>query len=335
MATYTAKELADRVGGALTGPGDLRITGVERLDRAAAGQLTFIGHDRFADAWTASAASAVLVSDKITVPDDPRRAVIRVPDADLAMAQVLALFAPPLPKPEPGVAASACVHPTAAVGKNAGIGAGCYVGPRTTIGDDCIIHPNVTILDDCRIGAGCTLWPGVVIRERCELGEGCILHPNVVVGADGFGYRAGPRGPVKIPQIGSVILGREVELGAGTCVDRGKFSATVIGDFTKIDNMCQIAHNCRIGRGCIIAGQSGIAGSATLGDGVMIGGRVAVKDHVTIGDRAQIGGSAAVMDNVPAGEAWAGYPARPARQALREHAAMRKLPDLVKLLGRK
>ncbi len=179
---------------------------------------------------------------------------------------------------------------------------------------------------------GCELFPGVAIRDRCELGTGCILHSNVVIGSDGFGYRpaSGGKGILKIPQIGIVRLGDYVELGACTCIDRAKFGVTVIGDHTKIDNLCHIAHNCRIGRCCVIAAQAAIAGSVTIGDGVEMGGNVMIRDHVKVGNRVRLAGGAALVSDIPDGESWAGYPAHSAHAALRELAAMRKLPDIVR-----
>ena len=157
---------------------------------------------------------------------------------------------------------------------------------------------------------------------------------NVTIGADGFGYRPAPDGRslVKIPQIGTVTLGRGVEIGAGTCIDRGKFSETFIGDETKIDNLCQIGHSCRIGRCTVIAALTGIGGSATIGDGAMIGGGSSIKDHVKVGDGARLGGASDVMHDIPPGETWHGHPAHPARAAFREFAAIRKLPDLLQTL---
>lgn len=338
MPSFTTQDIAARVSGELVGPGGLMIRGVEHLDAAGPEQITFIRDAQHAAAWLSSKAGAVLVS-RGTAVEAGSRAVILVPDADLALATVLALFAPAPARPEPGIHPAAVVDPSAGLGAGVAVGAGCYIGPRVRIGEGTILHANVTILDEARIGGGCEFYPGVVIRDRCELGDRVILHPNVVIGADGFGYRKSldPKKPglVKIPQIGIVRIGDDVEIGACTCVDRAKLSATVIGQGTKIDNLCQIGHNCIIGRFCILCGQVGLAGSVTIGDGSVLGGKVAVKDQVTIGAGAQVAACAAVMTNIPAGETWGGYPARDIREAFREHAAMRKLPELVKLLRKK
>jgi len=337
VPTYTTDQIRHHVDGQLEGPGDLQISGVDELRAAGPGQITFIGDTRHSRDWPSCAASAALLGAGLDAEGDNGRAIIRVDDADLALAVVLDLFAPSAARAEPGVHESAVVDASATLGRSVSIGANSVIGPNVTIGDGTIIHANATALDDTQIGAGCVIWPGVVIRERCKIGDGCTLHPNVTIGADGFGYRKSPdgRGVVKIPHIGTVIIGNQVEIGAGTCVDRGKFSATRIGDGTKIDNLCQIAHNCRIGRCCLIAGCSALAGTVVVGDGCMLGGHVSVKDHVCIGAGAALAARSDVMGDVPEGATWAGTPAREATVAIREHLAMRRLPDLLKDLKRK
>lgn len=334
MTELSTLQIAQAVGGDLQGPPDLLVRGVEALEQASPHHLSFIGNPNYARLWPTSASRAALVARDLDLQPGPGRALIRVPDIDFALAKVLELFAPPPPALPPGVHPTAVVDPTATVAPDARIGPFCLLGPRVVIAAGTVLQAHVTVLDEARIGRDCHLWPAVVIRERCHLGDRCIVHPNVTIGSDGFGYRAScePNQPrlVKIPHIAAVHIGCDVEIGAGTCIDRGKFSDTVIGDGTKIDNLCQIAHNCRIGRACVLAGQVGLAGSVTLGDGVVLGGKVAVKDHVTIGSGARLAACSAVMDDVPPAGVWGGYPARDARLALREHAAIRKLPQLLK-----
>lgn len=332
ITTYSIRELAERLSGTLAGDASIEIDGIEQIEWAVAHQLTFIGSRAYASLWEKSGASAAVVSQAISLEPGPGRAVIRVADADLAMAQVLALFEPPAPSQPAGIHPAAQVDPTSTIGESASIGAGCYIGPRVSIGKGTRLYPNVTVLDEAVIGEGCVLWPGVVVRDRCRIGNGCILHAGVSIGADGFGYRpsADRRSLVKIPHIGSVQIGNGVEIGANSCVDRGKFSATVIGDGTKIDNLVQIGHNCRIGRCCVIAACTGVAGSVTLGDGVMVGGCVAIKDHITIGSGARIGGGSGVTGDVAAGMTVVGYPAREHQDTLRQWAALKKLPELLR-----
>ncbi|MGA8179358.1 MAG: UDP-3-O-(3-hydroxymyristoyl)glucosamine N-acyltransferase [Desulfobacterales bacterium] len=332
MKQYTTEQIHQTVNGILDGSPAIIITGIEQISEATTNQLTFIGEKKYTKLWDQSRASAAIVKDILDIEPGKNRALFRVADADLALASALQLFEPEPPKCEAGIHSTAMVDPTAEIGKGAAIGAGCYIGSRVVIGTNTKLYPNVTVLDDAIIGRQTIIWSGTVIRERCRIGNHCIIHPNVTIGADGFGYRPAPdrRGLVKIPQIGTVIIGNSVEIGAGSCIDRGKFNATSIGDGTKIDNLVQIAHNCKIGRSCVIAGQSGLAGSVTLGDGVMMGGGARVKDHVTVGDGAKLGGNAGVISDVPPGKTVLGFPADDYRQTLRLWAALKQFPDLIK-----
>ncbi|MBL8584570.1 MAG: UDP-3-O-(3-hydroxymyristoyl)glucosamine N-acyltransferase, partial [Rhizobiaceae bacterium] len=198
------------------------------------------------------------------------------------------------------------------------------IGAGAAIGRGSVIAPNAVIGRNCQIGRDSYIGPNSTVMTAL-IGNGVLIHSGVSIGQDGFGYVGGPAGPEKIPQIGRVIIQDHVEIGANTTVDRGAMSDTVIGEGTKIDNLVQIAHNVRVGRGCIIAGHSGLSGSVTLGDFVMLGGRVGVSDHVAIGSRAQVAASAGIMNDVPDGERWAGSPAQPMRAFFREVSALRAL----------
>jgi UDP-3-O-[3-hydroxymyristoyl] glucosamine N-acyltransferase len=337
MKQYTTEHINQAVNGKLDGSPTIMITGVEQISEATTNQLTFIGEKKYINLWDQSRASAAIVNDIFNIEPGKNRALVRVADADLALVSALQLFEPEPPKCKLGIHSTAVVDPTAEIGNGSTIGAGCYIGPRVVIGANTKLYPNVTVLDDSSIGSETIIWSGTVIRERCRIGNCCIIHPNVTIGADGFGYRPSPDGRslAKIPQIGTVKIGNRVEIGAGSCIDRGKFSATLIGDGTKIDNLIQIAHNCKIGRSCVMAGQSGLAGSVTLGDGVMIGGGARVKDHVTIGDGAKLGGNAGVISDVAPGKTLLGFPADDYRQTLRLWAAQKQLPDLIKQMKKK
>ncbi len=332
MKKFTIEEICESVGGELVGSPTILITGLEEISEAQTNQLTFVGEKKYISQWNQSSASAAIVNEKLDIEPGPDRALVRVTDADLAMAQVLQLFEPDPPKCETGIHATAVVDPSAEIGEGVAIGAGCYIGPRVVIGANTKLYPNVTVLDDTSIGSGSVIWSGTVVRERCTIGKDCILHPNVSIGADGFGYRpsADGRGLVKVPQIGTVTLGDGVEIGAGSCIDRGKFSTTYLGDGTKIDNLVQIAHNCKLGRFCVMAGQSGLAGSITLGDGVMMGGGARVKDHCTVGSGAKLGGNATALTDVEPGKTILGTPAYDYRTTIRQWAALKQLPDLLK-----
>ncbi len=334
--SITTAQITERVNGNLLGDGDITLHAMEMLRWASETDLTFVGEKKYIPDWLQSFARAALVNHdlKDQVQPQPDRALIFVDDVDMASITAARIFAPPKNESPTGINENATIDSSASVPQSAGIAAGCYIGPGVSIGENVTLHPNVTILDNASIDDNSELHPGVVIGERCEIGKRCIIHPNTTVGADGFGYRPAPdgKGIVKIPHYGIVKIGNDVEIGAGTCIDRGKFSLTEIGDGTKIDNLVQIAHNCRIGRCVIICGQCGIAGTVEIGDGATLGGNVGLKDHIRIGAGATVAASSAVMDDVPPGETWAGYPAMELSATMRTVLASRKLPDLIKKL---
>ena len=335
---HTTQAIAEMVGGQLVGPGDLTITALAEIDHAKAGELTFIGTKQYAHKWADSGAAAALIGQDIDLEPGEGKSLIKVDDADLAMAIVLEAYAPPVPVPPKGVHPSALIAETATIGENCRIGPNCVLKPGVKIGNDVTLHAGVTIYDDTTIGSGCELWTNVVVRERCTIGERTVLHAGAVIGVDGFGYRvdtsSGAPKVVKILQIGTVVIGSDCEIGANTTIDRAKFDATVIGDHCKIDNLVQIGHNCKLGNMVIIAGCVGVAGSSTIGDGTLIGGKSMIKDHVRIGRGCQIAGGSAVINDMPDGEAWAGYPAGPIKTKFREEMALRKLPDMMKKVSK-
>lgn len=326
MKTYTIQEINQVIKGEIVGNTTTIITAPEQLEAAKDTEISFIGNKKYEKFWSDSKACVAVVNQDISIEPGENRAFIKVSNADLAMSQVLEMFAPPMP------VFSVAIHPTAVVdvstkiGAGSKIGAGACIGPNVIIGENVLIYPNVTILDECTIGNQTTIWSGTVIRERCHIGSHCIIHPNATIGADGFGFRPDPeRGLVKIPQIGNVIIGNGVEIGANSCVDRGKFSSTILGDGCKIDNLVQIGHNSKLGKFCIMAGNSGLAGSVTLGNGVIIGGSASIKDHTVIGDGAIVGAGSGVTGDIPAGKTMLGYPAVEARDALKQWAILKRL----------
>ncbi len=326
MKFYSIQEINEVLKGTIVGDTSQKITAPEQLELANASEISFIGNKKYEKLWENSKACAAVVNDDISIEPGENRAFIKVQNADLAMSQVLELFAPPTPLFSTDIHPMAIIDKTAIIGNGTRIGAGSYIGPKVQLGENVTIYPNVTILDECTIGKNTVIWSGAVVRERCHMGNDCIIHPNATIGADGFGFRPDPqRGLVKIPQIGNVVLGNNVEIGANTCVDRGKFSSTVLGDGCKIDNLIQIGHNSKLGKFCIMAGQSGLAGSVTLGNGVIIGGSASITDHVTIGDGSIIGGGSGVTKDVPTGVTLLGYPAIDARDTLRQWAILKRL----------
>jgi UDP-3-O-[3-hydroxymyristoyl] glucosamine N-acyltransferase len=331
-------EIAERTGGTVEGVAALTVRGLATLDAATDADATLISDAKVAQSWAACRARVAVVSAGIEVPghDSASRALVRVPDAYHAMITLLAAFAPPPDVPATGVHASACIDPSASVAEGCRIGPHVSVGAGTTIGRGCTLHAGARIYGSVTMGEGCTVHSNAVVRERSVLGRGVTVNAGAIVGSDGFGYRPAPdgKGLVRIPHIGHVVLEDGVEIGANTCIDRGTFGATVIGMGTKLDNLCQIGHNVRIGRATVMAGLSGVAGSARIGSGVRIGAGSGIADHRHVGDGAQLAARTALMNDVPAGETWGGMPAQEAKLAMREILALRKLAGIAGELSR-
>jgi UDP-3-O-[3-hydroxymyristoyl] glucosamine N-acyltransferase len=329
MPTLTLGEIATMLNCPPPAGADRPITGVAMLAEAGPGEISFLGSDAYLKQFQATQAAAVLVSRKVHVPPESGKTVLTVDNADLAVAQILARYAPPVARPGKGVDSSAKVDASAKLAAGVAIGPLTFIGARATIGRNTVIHPGVVISDDVTIGDDCEIFPNVTIRERITLGNRVIINAGTVIGTDGFGYRWDGTKHAKIPQIGTVIIEDDVEIGSGVCIDRAKFSATRIGMGTKIDNLVQIAHNVVIGPHCIIVGQVGLAGSSRLGAGVVLGGQVAVRDHVTLGDGVTAGACSAIADDVKPRQMVSGVPAVPHRQNLRQMSAMKHLPTLL------
>jgi len=326
MASYTISEINTLLKGELIGATSQKIEGPEEIQKANSSQITFIGSNKYVKFWQDSKACAALINYDLNIAPGDNRAFLKVKNVDLAMAKILELFNPKAPVFDTDIHPTAVIHETAKIGAGCKIGPNCYVGKHVELGSEVLLYPNVCVFDETSIGNNTIVWSGTVIRERCIIGSHCIFHTNVSIGADGFGYRPSEdgKGLVKIPQIGNVIIGNHVEIGANSCVDRAKFSATIIGDGCKIDNLVQIAHNSIMGRSCIMAGHSGLAGSVTLGDGVIIGGSASIKDHTTIHSGAKVGAGSGVIADVEAGKTVLGYPAQDARDMLKQWVAIRR-----------
>ncbi len=330
-AGYTLAEIAQWVGGAVRGDATVRITGVAGVAEAGPDQITWLADAQYEAQLKSSRAGAVLVPEGFGQTPMP---AILCAKPSLAIIAVLQRMAPPIPRPAPGVHPTACVALSAKLGMDVAVGPFCFIGDNAVIGDNTVIHAHVFVGPDTTVGAGCELWPCVVVRERCRLGDRVILHPNTTIGADGFGYEFDGHRHVKIPQIGSVEIEADVEIGANCTIDRAKFGTTRIGAGTKIDNQVQVAHNVQIGAGCIIVAQSGIAGSTRLGRGVVLGGKVGVKDHVVLGDGVQAAACACISKDLPPGSRVIGIPATDFDEWVRERSRVRRLPKLLDELKR-
>lgn len=325
MKSFTIQEINSLLKGELLGDCSEAIIAPEQIEKAEKGQITFIGNRKFAKLWNDSNASAAIVDEKLDIQPGENKAFIKVKNADLAMATLLEAFQPEAPYFDTDIHPTAVIDSTAKIGEGCKVGANCYVGKNVVLKDRVILYPNVSVFDDSTIGNDTVVWSGTVIRERSEIGSHCIFHTNVSIGADGFGYRPSEQGLTKIPHIGNVVIGNYVEVGANSCIDRGKFSSTVLGDGCKIDNLVQIGHNSVLGKFCIMAGNSGLAGSVTLGDGVIIGGSASIKDHTTIHSGAKVGAGSGVIADVAAGKSVVGYPATDSREMMKQWVALRKL----------
>lgn len=325
MKSFTIQEIHQLIGGELIGNTSFKIESPEQINKAKPSQITVIGNRKFEKQWISSEASAAIVYSGIKIEPENNKAFVKVENPDLAMAVLLEAFMPDAPVFHQSIHQSAVIDETATIGKNCKIGANCYIGKNVVLKDNVVLYPNVTIFDGSTVGSYTTIWSGTVIRERSEIGNHCIFHTNVSIGADGFGYRPSKQGLTKIPHIGNVVIGNYVEIGANSCVDRGKFSSTVLGDGCKIDNLVQIGHNSVLGKFCIMAGNSGLAGSVTLGDGVVIGGSASIKDHTTIHSGATLGAGSGVIADVAAGKTVVGYPAAEAREMMKQWVVLRKL----------
>jgi len=319
-------ELADRLDGEILGQGDtLEVTGVSTIRDAAPSEVCYYGNPRYRSDLLHTGAGAVLVSEEI---ETSALNTIIVKNPYRAFREVLLIFEEDEKTGFAGVHPTAVVHPeailheTVLAGPNAVVEKGTVVAAGSKIGAGCFIGPS------CIIGRDCTIHPGVSIYRRCVLGERVTLHSGAVIGSDGFGFVPDPEGHLKVPQNGYVEIGNDVEIGACTTVDRAVVGCTRIGAHTKLDNLIQIAHNVTIGPGCLIAAQTGIAGSTKLGAGVVCGGQVGISGHLSIGDRVVIAAQSGVMKDIPAGLTVSGYPARPHDKALRIGAAIADLPEL-------
>lgn len=336
-SVLTASAIAQLIHGTLSGDANVTIDSVSSLDRARPGQLTFCASSKYAPLLAETNASIVLLAPDVAGSPTKAPASIVVPKPQEALVSLLPrLYVPGARTPG--------VHPSAVIGRGVRIGSDVSIAAFVTIGDAAVIGDRVTIDSHCAIGSGVAigsdsrLFANVTLYPGTRLGSRVAIHASAVIGSDGFGYLSSRSGHEKIPHVGRCIVEDDVEIGAGTTIDRGSIDDTVIGAGTKIDNLVQIAHNVRIGRLCLIASQAGISGSVRIEDGVVIGGQAGFQGHHTIGKGARIGGQSGVFADVPAGEEWSGYPARPHRESLRTTAALFRLAGMVRqieqLLGK-
>lgn len=329
MPELTVAEVARIAQGEVEGDGSRVVRGVKPLDEAGPGDLSFVAEPRYFPYIAASRAAALLVARGSDAPLPGGTTVVRVEDPRKALAVLLAALYPAAPE-APGV------HPTAIVGEGARVDATASVGPYAVIGAGTVVGARARIGAHVVIGRGCAVDADAVIHPQATLydgvsvGERCIVHSGARLGADGFGYVPEGGGLRKVPQVGTCRLEADVEVGANTTIDRGSIGDTVIGRGSKLDNLVQIGHNCRLGRSVVVVSQAGISGSTRIGDGAQLGGQSGFQGHIEVGAGARVGAQAGVTASVAAGETVSGYPARPHREALRAQAALFRLPELLK-----
>ncbi len=310
-------------------PMDRRIEGAAALETAGPSDLAYMDNPKYTEALAATKAGLCLVSPRFADRVPAGTVVLVSPAPYHAFAKVLARFFPSALKPESafaaqGVAPGAVVHATAVLEPGVTVDPGAVIGPGAEIGAGTVVAANAVIGPQVRIGRNCSIGAGSSIQAAL-IGNRVIVHPGARIGQDGFGFAMSPKGHMKVPQIGRVIVQDDVEIGANSCIDRGASRDTVIGEGTKIDNLVQIGHNCVIGRHCVICAQVGLAGSSTLEDFVVLGGQVGLAGHLVIGAGAQIAAQSGVAGDVPRGARYGGYPAQPALSWARETAMLKSL----------
>ena len=319
MPEVSVGEIVDFVGGAYAGPRDARVIGVAPLADATEKHISFLSNPKYASQLSSTKAAAILAARDV---DGDR--LIRVDDPYFAMARVVARWFAERPAPY-GISPHAVIAKWANLGPNVSVGAFTSIGDHVEIGANVIIYPHVTIEPNTTIGDDTIIYPNVSIYYGSKIGKRCIVHSGVVIGSDGYGFAQHQGRHQKIPQVGIVRIEDDVEIGAGTTIDRAALGETVIGEGTKIDNLVQIGHNVRVGKHCLLVAQAGIAGSAELGDYVAVAGQSGIAGHLKIGNRVQVAAKSAVLDDVPDDTKVMGIPAVPFREFARREATLRRL----------
>lgn len=323
-------EIARLVGGTVLGDDTIEVAGVSSIEAPEPGTITFL-----ADAKHVGRLSGLSVAAIMLAPDAPAVALpsIRVADPHGAFVTLVERLHP-VERPRPGIHPTAVVSPSARLGRNASIGPHAVVGDDVVVGDDCVLDAGVVVYPRVRIGHRFTAYARVVVREDVRIGDRVTLHAGAVVGSDGFGYLPGPTGARKIPQVGTVVLEDDVEVGANATIDRAALGATTIGRGTKIDNLVIVAHGCRVGPHCLLAAQTGLAGGTTLGTGVMLGGQVGSAGHLHIGDGVRVAAQSGIRNDLAAGGSYGGYPAVEIQQWRRYSAGVLRLGELLRRVRR-
>jgi UDP-3-O-[3-hydroxymyristoyl] glucosamine N-acyltransferase len=324
VMAFSLGEIAEAIDGSVVGDGEIIINGINSLDEADNGDISFFSDPRYSESLANTRASAIIVAKKNDSFSGPQ---IIVDNPSLAYARTARIFEPPVPRHE-GVSEKSFVHENAKIGLNVSIYPMVYVEKNAVIDDDVVLFPGVFIGEDVRIGTGSVIYPNVSILRGSVIGRNVIIHSGTVIGSDGFRFVQEGGVSIKAPQLGTVQIDDDVELGANNCIDRAAFGKTWIKRGVKTDNMVQIAHNVVVGEDTVIVAQAGISGSVNIGRGVMMGGQVGIVDHLSIGDGAMIASQAGIVKSIAPGEIVSGSPAIPHRQNAKVAAILPKLPKL-------
>ena len=325
----TLAEIADIVNGKVVGDKNLVITGLNGLQEARAGDITFLANPKYIPLLKKTAASAIITARNVKAPG---KSIIQTDNPSLAFADLIACVT------GSSVPSFKGTHPTAIIADDAQIGASVSIGPFAVIetgvriGDDTTIYSGCYVGRDTSIGSGGLIYPNVIIRERVTIGKNVIIHGGTVIGSDGFGYVKVEGVHKKIPQIGTVVIEDDVEIGANTTIDRARFDRTIIGKGTKIDNLVQIAHNVVLGENCIIISQVGISGSVSVGKGAILAGQAGVTGHLKIGEGAIVNAQSGVTKSIPPHQHVIGFPAKPHIQMKRSYHYLWKLPEYIQAI---
>jgi len=323
----TVKEIAEFIGAEVIGDENIVITGISGIKEASPGDITFLANPKYFPLLEKTTASAVIVPQDII---SSSKTILRTENPSLAFTQVISWLFPSQIKHPQGIHPTAILGKEVRLGKNVSIGAYTVISDNVLIDDGTIIYPNCYIGYETKIGKNTLIYSGVSIRERVTVGQRVIIHSGTVIGSDGFGFVTLDNKHHKIPQVGTVEIGDDVEIGANVTIDRARFDKTIIGSGTKIDNLVHIAHNVVIGENSLIVAQVGISGSTTLGKNVILAGQVGLVGHINLGDNVIVMAQSGVSKSIPPNTTVWGYPAKPADIAKRINACVQNLPRLYK-----